>query len=37
MEKTIKKSSLDKAERGIIKIFILAYESDLGKKLISKL
>ncbi len=37
MEQTIKKFNPDELESGIIKLFISAYESDLGKKLITKL
>lgn len=36
MEQTIKKFKTDEVESGIIKLFILVYESDPGKKLISK-
>ena len=37
MEKTIKKFNSDEPESGIIKFFISAYDSDQGKKLITKL
>lgn len=37
MEQTIRKDSFDGKESGIIKLFILAFESNLGKKFISKL
>lgn len=37
MEQTIKKFNPDELQSGIIKLFISAYESDLGKKLITKL
>lgn len=37
MEQTIRKDNFNGKESGIIKLFILAFESNLGKKLISKL
>ena len=37
MEQIIKNVNMDELESGIIKLFIVAYESDSGKKIISKL
>lgn len=37
MEQMIKKVNMDELESGFIKLFISAYESDSGKKIISKL
>lgn len=37
MESFIRRESLEGVESGLIEIFLLAYESDTGMKLISKL